>query len=114
MIAFFAIITHVFSPDVLAQMQGKPGMMLGLETCHEMQSMDMPDAETDSQDGMAKDHACCKVCLCHPGVTSIPPTLYAATFLLALPGALPFPLNADVTPNRFSTKSSPRGPPSLV
>lgn len=127
MIAIFAIITNVLSPEVLSQVQGQVKTSSGLEICHAMLSMQMgsemdvisasdqdQDQDQAPRDGMMKGHACCKVCVCHPAATALLTAFYVPTLLPPSHDTLPAPAKVCVAPGIFSTKSSPRGPPSLV
>ncbi|MYM22607.1 DUF2946 domain-containing protein [Duganella sp. FT135W] len=123
MIALFAIITNVLSPEALTQVQSTADSASRMEICHAMMAMPMAsdmdamgpaDADSAPRDGATKGHACCKVCVCHPAATALPTAFYVPTLLLPSHQTLPSPGKVGLPPGKFSTKSSPRGPPSLV
>jgi len=123
MIAIFAIITNVLSPEVLSEVQGQGRTASGLEICHSMMSMQMEsemdsmsssDANVEPRSAGMKGHACCKVCVCHPAATALPTAFFMPVLLPLSQEALPAPRKAGLPPSKFSTKSSPRGPPFIV
>jgi len=106
MIAVLAFVLFTFAPQMLCQqMADGASATPGAPACHAMQ----PDAKPPLQGG--SQHACCKLCVCHPGITALPTTAGPQPLLRAGQPLLYSALAAAPPARRFTTKSSPRGPP---
>ena len=111
MIAIFAIVSNLLAPEVLSQMQARAGvmpMMAAMPLCH--------GGGGDGQkapEGSTQQHACCKVCVCHPAASGLPSAPYLPATFPASRAMLNEAAPAGKVVVCFNNKSSPRGPPSF-
>ncbi|TFW21430.1 DUF2946 family protein [Duganella callida] len=115
MIAVMAIIAFARA----GVMDNTMGSMAGMQMCHgagmpmAMQPGE-PSAGHRPADGAMPDHACCKVCVCHPGLSALPPGFHACVLPAAARAIETVAARVVAAAGVFSTKSSPRGPPAHV
>lgn len=108
MIAIFAIVSNLLAPRVYAQMQVRADTMPMMAMCHSAAGNSQP-----ATDGAPQQHACCKVCVCHPAATGLPTAPYLPATFAASRAMLNDAAPAGEVLVCFNNKSSPRGPPSF-
>lgn len=110
MIAIFAIVSNLLAPEVFSQMQARAGgmpMMAAMPICHGGGDRQQAPEDTTQQ------HACCKVCVCHPAASGLPSAPYLPATFPASRAILNQAAPVGKVVVCFNNKSSPRGPPSF-
>lgn len=109
MIAILAFMAYALAPQMLCQAQAAASPV---PACHQAQSDSATLQQQGGMDGKDhKQHACCKLCVCHPGITALPTALTAQPILYAGKQVLHRAASVAAPVRVFTNKSSPRGPP---
>jgi len=116
MLAILAFMTFTLGPDAWCPMQARAvaaqAVGQAMASCHEMAPpAQVHGSQPSKQAHNGGQHSCCKICVCHPGISALPATSVMPPMLAAARFLPHRALHAAVPQRAFTNKSSPRGPP---